>query len=254
MERERMKEEYLEALWHMMEDGKTAFAAFREELGEPFHQDIVDELTAAGIVTLRGEEVALSEQGRSHTRQLIRSHRLAERLVHDALGVEDERGACEFEHVINPALVDSICTLLGHPRECPHGMPIPEGECCRRQAQVVESSVLPLTRLKVGEAARIAYVHARGDPQMHKLDSLLIRPGAEVKLHQRYPSFVIECENAVVALDDEVAAGIHVWVCPQRGRPGPPHGGRRPGWGFRHGEPPGGPPGGSPGRGGGPSA
>jgi Mn-dependent DtxR family transcriptional regulator len=23
-----------------------------------------------------------------------------------------------------------MCTLLGHPTACPHGSPIPKGECC----------------------------------------------------------------------------------------------------------------------------
>ena len=30
-----------------------------------------------------------------------------------------ETGACEFEHILALELVASICTLLGHPKECP---------------------------------------------------------------------------------------------------------------------------------------
>jgi len=246
VERKRIKEEYLEILWYMRESGNTDFGHFREEVGEEYQDRLVQELQGEGIVSRDAERIALTDKGRDYTRQLIRSHRLAERLVHNVLGVEYEKGACEFEHIINPELVDSICTLLGHPRECPHGMPIPEGECCRQQAQLVESSVVPLTRLEVGESAKVAYVYARSDRQMHKLENLLIRPGVEVKLHQRRPSFVVECESSLIALDDEVAANVHVWAGARKQRLVTPHGRRRPHRGFRHGFPRGEPGHGSP--------
>jgi DtxR family Mn-dependent transcriptional regulator len=216
MDRKRIKEEYLEILWHMKEDDNPSLAFFKEEAAESYRPELLGELEAEGIVEISGASVRLTERGCEATRQLIRAHRLAERLVHDVLGVEYERGACEFEHIINQDLVDSICTLLGHPRQCPHGMPIPEGECCRQQAKAVESSVIPIAQLQVGESARIAYVYGDTDQQLHKLDNLLIRPAALVKLHQRHPSFVIECEGSVIALDDRVAANIFVWVSPER--------------------------------------
>jgi DtxR family Mn-dependent transcriptional regulator len=235
VERKRIKEEYLEILWYMSENENSDFGYFRDELGDNFREELVEELGTDGIVHREAGRIGLTNKGRDYTRQLIRSHRLGERLVHDVLGVEYEKGACEFEHIVNPDLVDSICTLLGHPRECPHGMPIPDGECCRQQAQLVESSVIPLTQLEVGEAARVAYVYARSDQQMHKMENLLIRPGVALKLHQNRPTFVVECENSLIALDDEVAASIHVWVGPQNRHLVTPHGRRRVRRGFRHG-------------------
>jgi DtxR family Mn-dependent transcriptional regulator len=235
MDRERIKEEYLEVLWYMKEDSSASLAHFREELREEFRPELLAELAEAGIVELEEERIQLTASGREHTRKLIRSHRLAERLVHDVLGVEYEKGACEFEHILNPDLVDSICTLLGHPRECPHGMPIPEGECCRQGTQAVESSVVSLPELRVGEEARVAYVYASSDQQLHRLDNLLLRPGARIRLHQRRPSFVVECEGSLIAVDDRVAANIHVWVSPEMLRTLAPHGRRGPRRGFRHG-------------------
>jgi Mn-dependent DtxR family transcriptional regulator len=43
---------------------------------------------------------------------------------------EIEQQACKFEHILSPEATDKICTFLGHPRTCPHGSPIPEGDCC----------------------------------------------------------------------------------------------------------------------------
>jgi len=234
MENGNLKEEYLEVLWYMREDQNLSYGSFQEELGESFRPELVQDLVTEGIVTLSGDRIGLTDKGLEHTRRLIRSHRLAERLVHDVLGVEYEKGACEFEHIVNPDLVDSICTLLGHPRECPHGMPIPEGECCRQRAQLVESSVMPLPELQIGQSARIAYVYAASDSQLHKLENLLLRPGMTVKLHQRRPSFVVECENSMIALDDAVAGNIHVWIGPEHPRSITPRGRRRQRRGFRH--------------------
>ncbi len=226
MNEEKAKEEYLEALWHMMENGSDSLDEFYQEVGEEVRQNLVLELNRNGLISAREKTISLTEKGRDFARRLIRSHRIAERLVHDVLGLEFEAGACEFEHIVNPDLVDSICTLLGHPRECPHGMPIPEGKCCSRHAQIVESSVIPLDQLKVGQSAKIAYVYAPNDQQLHRLENLLVRPGMTVKLHQRYPTFVIECENSLIALDERVVADIQVWSTDESKQEIHPHGRR----------------------------
>jgi len=90
--------------------------------------------TKQRVVTIcqHAKVINFSGNESSQLRQLIRARRLAERLIHDVLGGEFEEGACEFEHMGSTKLIDSICTLLGHPKECPHGLPIPEGECCQR--------------------------------------------------------------------------------------------------------------------------
>jgi len=226
-------DEYLEIIWYMRENGRFDVETLARETGEAYDHDIVSDIEQRGFITVANNRIELTEAGLEYTRQLIRSHRIAERLVHDVLGVPYEEGACEFEHIINPDLVDSICTLLGHPRECPHGMPIPPGECCRQRVQTVERSVLPLSHMAVGERAKIAYVSARNDQQLHKLESLLLRPGSEVKLHQRSPSFVVECEQSTIALDEEVANAIHVWITTRQQVV--PHGRRKQRRGFRHG-------------------
>ncbi len=98
-------------------------------------------------------------------------------------------------------------------------MPIPEGECCKRSAKTVQNSVIPLTELEVGQSARIAYVNSRNDLQLHKMDGLQIRPGVFVKLHQVYPSYVIECEGANIALDKEIVSNIFAWKDSQHFKP-----------------------------------
>jgi DtxR family Mn-dependent transcriptional regulator len=200
------RDECLERLWHRRELGGGAGA---DATGD----DCLRTLAAEGLVDPDGDgEIRFSPEGERRARQLVRSHRLAERLMQDALGRDAEPSACEFEHLLGTEVVDAICTLLGHPRECPHGNPIPAGECCARSDRVVARQVRPLTEMEIGATGRIAWVYAKSDAQLHALGSLQLRPGAMVTLHQRRPSYVVECEGAHLALDDALAGAVNVWA------------------------------------------
>ncbi len=205
-------DEILERLWSMKENGRETLGELREMLGSIYDAGELEALVSEGLVHREDDLVSLTPTGTERARRLVRAHRLGERLILDVLGKEYEPGACEFEHIVDTGIVDGICTLLGHPRECPHGFPIPEGECCRSFARFAGRNVVPLTELAVGQSARIAYVYAKSDMEMHRLASLEIAPGSTVKLHQKYPAFVVECEGASIALDDDVAGGINVWT------------------------------------------
>jgi putative ABC transport system ATP-binding protein len=78
--------------------------------------------------------VELTPRGRERAGNIIRRHRLAERLFTDSLAMDSEteieQQACKFEHILSPEATDKICTFLGHPRTCPHGASIPPGPCC----------------------------------------------------------------------------------------------------------------------------
>ena len=204
-----LKEEWIEILWNMFEADDRNIDSLKKKLGDDFSNDLLVQLEEEGTVTINREEtrVELSETGRIFARKLIRAHRIGERLIHDVFEV----GACELEHIMNIGVVDSICTLLGHPRECPHGKPIPEGDCCRRAETVAYSSVISLTDMEVGETAKVAYVCSVRDQQLHIIDSLQIKPGVTLTLHQKRPSYVIKCEGAHIALDEEVASNIRLW-------------------------------------------
>ena len=213
MNKKRERDEHLEQLWYMKEDAKNSVDVLKDSMDGSYESNIIDELISEDMVELAEEEnkISLTEKGQDYTRQLIRAHRLAERLLYDVLGGDFESGACEFEHTVTPELVDGICTLLGHPKACPHGMPIPKGRCCRNSFRTAQSSVMPLVELEVGQSVRVAYINCKSDQQLHKIDGLRIRPGAVVTLHQRYPTYVVECEGSNIAMDEEIVSNICVW-------------------------------------------
>src|SRR5215467_10171138 len=104
---------------------------------KPFVNPCHDALKPQGVSTGDGSMVVgLTDRGRQRAADIIRRHRLAERLFTDSLALESEseieQQACKFEHILSPEATDKICTFLNHPRTCPHGAPIPLGPCCEK--------------------------------------------------------------------------------------------------------------------------
>jgi len=91
--------------------------------------------------------VEFTPRGRERAGNIIRRHRLAERLFTDSLAMDSEseieQQACKFEHILSPEATDKICAFLGHPRTCPHGAPIPPGGCCGVNPEFAEATNSP---------------------------------------------------------------------------------------------------------------
>jgi Mn-dependent DtxR family transcriptional regulator len=94
---------------------------------------LLTRLSELHLVEMQNGEVQLTTSGSRRARDIIRRHRLAERLFKDTFAVDDSElhsQACKFEHIISPQLDRRICSFLGHPKTCPHGNAIPPGDCC----------------------------------------------------------------------------------------------------------------------------
>jgi putative ABC transport system ATP-binding protein len=112
---------------------------------KPFVNPCHDALKPSGISTGNGSAIVeLTLRGHQRAADIIRRHRLAERLFTDSLAMDSEteieQQACKFEHILSPEATDKICTFLNHPLTCPHGAPIPPGPCCGRQAESRQAS------------------------------------------------------------------------------------------------------------------
>lgn len=209
----KLSDELLERIWMMEERGVDDTEVIRAEFPELFRAGQFAHLVDNGLVTRKGTRVKLTSEGRELASGIIRRHRLAERLLTDVLNVTNEQiedEACTFEHNITPGIVDSICTLLGHPRECPHGNPIPEGPCCRQARQSLDAIVTNLTSLQVGERGTIAYLNSSHFDRIKKLYAFGVFPGVEIELIQRSPAFVIQVEETQLAIERVVALDIYV--------------------------------------------
>ncbi|NQT18577.1 MAG: metal-dependent transcriptional regulator [Planctomycetes bacterium] len=180
----------------------------------PEARNLLNSMAADGLVEIGDDgPLAMTNAGRARAEQIIRLHRLAERLLEDVLELSPsvaEEGACQFEHCLSTDVADSICTLLGHPTTCPHGRPIPRGECCRREKRGVEPVVVPLSELESGKDARVLYIGTKHHDRLDRLTSMGVLPGAELRLHQRRPTFVIQLGETTLALDQSIAQDIFV--------------------------------------------
>jgi putative ABC transport system ATP-binding protein len=137
----------LEQIWACGEEGKPAQVERLHASGPAGKLPVMPEEPAARVlsrmadlrlVALQDGEAQLTPVGSARARDVVRRHRLAERLFKDTFAIEDSEAhtqACKFEHIISPELDARICTFLGHPKTCPHGNPIPPGDCCNGKAK-----------------------------------------------------------------------------------------------------------------------
>lgn len=125
-------EMYLRTVLELEEEGIPALRARlaeRLDISPPSVSEGVARLVEEGLVEIGGDRtVALTTPGRELATHVLRKHRLAERLLVDVLGLEDEHvheEACRWEHVISDRVEQRLLEFLGHPTTSPYGNPIP---------------------------------------------------------------------------------------------------------------------------------
>ena len=213
---EEILDEVLEILWTSLEEGGYESVPKEQIVMDsvPVHDETLALLEKNGLIKMSDGGVQLTDAGVEEARRTIRRHRLSERMFYDIFDIaenEMEDVACRFEHIlIKPDLEEKICELLGHPRTCPHGRPIPVGECCQRAEAQVDQTVVPMSDLRQGETGAIAYVQTGDSDKLKKLMAMGILPGAAVTLERRYPSFVFNVGRSRYAVDEGMAEAIFV--------------------------------------------
>jgi len=127
-------EMYLKAIWYLHEkgqDAKISSIAKLLNITQPSVVQMLRKLHNSNLVKYSQTQVALTQRGEKIGSQMIRNTRLLEVMMKDALRIEiDEEMACGVEHHMKTIFTDALCTLLKHPRKCPHGHNIPKGKCC----------------------------------------------------------------------------------------------------------------------------
>ncbi|MBE7445120.1 MAG: metal-dependent transcriptional regulator [Planctomycetia bacterium] len=208
------QEEILELIWTIEEESKKVEKDLLiKKISLPSAKEKLNTLVDENYVIEVDNRVELTKKGRAEARLVIRRHRLAERLLSDVLDVKEDimdSSACEFEHILNEEVTTSICTLLGHPTSCPHGKVIPPGACCENANKEIRPVVMPLSDLKSGDEAKIAYIVTKYHGRLDRLSSMGLLPGVQIHLHQRQPTYVIQMGETQIALDTAIARDIYV--------------------------------------------
>lgn len=212
MKRSEPIEEALEKLWECLEEAPDPNKRNENVLAQALDISL-DRLVRDGLVERVGETVRFTGAGRSEAALAIRRHRLSERLFHDIIETDQagmEEAACQVEHIVKKGIEEEICRLLGHPETCPHGKPIPPGDCCRKARETKEKYVTPLTSLKPGECGTIAYIKAGDSKVLQKLMAMGVLPGNAIVLDGNFPSFVFSVGYSQYAVDADMAAAVIV--------------------------------------------
>lgn len=128
-------EMYLKAIWHIKEAGnpvKISTIAKMLNVRQPSVVQMLKKLNESKLVNYNKSGVSLTKNGEDIGSNMMRNSRLLEVLMDSALKVDiDEEMVCGIEHHMNAQFTDALCTMLKHPRKCPHDNDIPRGNCCK---------------------------------------------------------------------------------------------------------------------------
>src|SRR5581483_3372281 len=103
---------------------------------QPSVVQMLKKLNEAKLVNYNKSGVSLTKNGEEIGSNMMRNSRLLEGLMDSALKVDiDEEMVCGIEHHMNAQFTYALCTMLKHPRKCPHNNDKPRGKCCKNQIE-----------------------------------------------------------------------------------------------------------------------
>lgn len=209
-------EEYLEAIYRLEEKkGSARTGDIAKELNVTLGTitNTIESMEKQRLVRhkpYRG--VNLTRRGRQIALDVIRRHRLSERLLTDILSLEWSKAhdaACRLEHAIaDKDIVEPLEKALGKPKTCPHGNPIPSAS-----GEVVEEKSKILADLSLGEEGIIVKVTNEKPELLQYLATLGLVPGSKVQIEEKAPfngPIMVKVMGASYALGRNVASVI--WV------------------------------------------
>lgn len=182
-------EEYLEAVYRLEREGPgVTTSGLASELGvaPASVSGMLKKLATDGYLehVARGE-VTLTRKGLEVAVRVLRRHRLAERLLTDVLGMpwdEVQQEACMLEHAISENVEQRLIAILGDPKVCPHGLPIPP-----KDLSDPERNGVPLAQMDIGNEAIVQGVTEEVPEMLRYLGEVGLRPGARVRIDAKAP-------------------------------------------------------------------
>jgi DtxR family Mn-dependent transcriptional regulator len=218
-------EMYLRTIYELEEEGVVPLRArIAERLNQsgPTVSQTVARMERDGLLQVESDRhLQLSDRGRHLAVSVMRKHRLAERLLHDVIGLEWDQlhvEACRWEHVMSDAVERRIVTLLDGPLVCPHGNPIPGLEDLGLPAGGTEAASLPTLADSVAADAitvRIERISELLQPNvelMRQLSHAGVTPGLSVAVTRVPTGFQVAGAPETELVSDEVARHIFVSV------------------------------------------
>ncbi len=217
-------EMYLRTIYELLEEGITPR---RARIVERLHQtgptvsQTVARMERDGLLTIDDERlIQLSPEGHAAAVDVMRKHRLVERLLLDIIGldialVHDE--ACRWEHVVSPAVEERLVVLLGDPHTSPYGNPIPEtGDRGAGALYAFRDGNRPLTQLVTEERLTVTIQrigeHLQQEQELGAVLALGITPGATVTVVATRHGVEVSTGKGQAVLPDAIAEHLFVSI------------------------------------------
>jgi len=209
-------EEYLEAIYALQErngSAKTTELAKRLNVALGTITNTVESMEKQNLIVHEPYKgVKLTAKGRKIALDVVRRHRLSERLLTDILKMEWSKAheaACRLEHAIaDKDVLKPLDKALGHPKTCPHGNPIPS-----ESGTLTEEKSELLTNLSQGDSGVILKITDERQDMLQYLATLGLVPGASILIEEKAPfngPIIVKVVGASYALGRNVASVI--WV------------------------------------------
>jgi DtxR family Mn-dependent transcriptional regulator len=214
---EESTEEYLEAVYRLEHEGPgVTTSGLAADLGvaPASVSGMLKKLAADGYLTYEARgQASLTDKGLAVAVRVMRRNRLAEVFLHDILGmpwdeVHDE--ACRLEHAISDRVEQRLVAVLGDPKFCPHGLPIPPLDLSTPLRVAAR-----LSDAQPGARVRIVEVVEDVPETLRYLDRIGLRPGATVDVVERGPMggpITVEGASGRTAISIELARLIAIAV------------------------------------------
>jgi DtxR family Mn-dependent transcriptional regulator len=181
------QEDYLKAIWEMLEEDHTPISArLAEELGvtPPAVTAALKRMTRDSLVRVeRSGRIDLTQKGRAVAERMALRHQLAEMLLTEVIGLSWAKAHDEaerLEHAISPEVEALLLKRFGDKKSCPHGVPMRGGIAkLRKQGAVL------LSDLRADESGEILCVYEKDGQFLEFLEGLHLRPATKVEVIKR---------------------------------------------------------------------
>lgn len=163
---------------------------------------IIHEYHKGAKLTSKGVEVAID---------VVRRHRLSERLLTDLLQVDwckahDE--ACRLEHGLSKYVTDLIEKTLKNPNTCPHGNPIP-----KPNGELDEIPCMQLSNLSLGDTGVVVNITDESFNILKYARDIGLTPGSILKVIDKIPFdnlLIIDINGITRTLGPTITSSINV--------------------------------------------
>jgi DtxR family Mn-dependent transcriptional regulator len=224
-------EMYLRTILELEEEAIVPLRArISERLGHsgPTVSQTVGRMERDGLVVVSDDRtLELTDAGRGKAVDVMRKHRLAERLLSDVIGLDwayVHEEACRWEHVMSEQVERRLVELLGHPTESPYGNPIPGlAQLGDVPAKQFEQGVVGLVRRLneaggpiTGTVRRLAEP-VQVDPELlQQLKAAGVMPGASGDYRYSEGYVLVQMDGSDEGLELPVEVASHIFLVDDR--------------------------------------